>query len=201
PFLPWTGLMIIGYCAGKIFTDFQESVRNKILLRTGIGLLILFIVLRFINSYGDPLHWSSQKTLIQVFFSFMNVQKYPPSLLFMCVTVGPALLFMSLIKKTTNKLSKIFIVFGRVPFFYYLLHFYLLTILRVIVFFAKGHSFEEGIVYSPGVEFKFLIHGEGFGLGAVYLIWVLLVISLYPLCRWYDRYKTNHKEKWWLSYL
>ena len=88
PFLSWCGLMMLGYCCGKIFTAYEPTPRSKILLRLGLGLLGLFVVLRFINVYGDPLHWSVQKNALYSFLSFINVQKYPPSLLYMCITIG-----------------------------------------------------------------------------------------------------------------
>ncbi len=201
PFLPWAGLMMLGYCCGKLFTTIQPPQRNRTLLWIGIGALLLFIVLRAIDVYGDPLHWSEQKNGLFTFLSFMNVQKYPPSLLFMCATVGWALIFMGLVKNTSTRLATIISVYGRVPFFYYILHFYLLNLLHIIFFVARGHSFSEGAKGLPGFPFKFAIPGEGYGLWVVYLVWIAVVVSLYPLCKWYDRYKTNHKEKWWLSYL
>jgi uncharacterized membrane protein len=201
PFMPWTGLMMMGYCCGKIFTEYDEHSRNKILLRLGIALLLLFTALRFADIYGDPLHWAKQKNALYTFLSFMNVEKYPPSLLYMCATIGPVLIFLSLVKNTTSRLAKFFIVYGRVPMFYYILHFYLLTIIRIILYTSRGHSFAEGVKGLPGLPFKFLVPGEGYDLWVAYVIWMAVVLSLYPLCRWYDKYKTNNKEKWWLSYL
>jgi uncharacterized membrane protein len=201
PFLPWTGLMIIGYCSGKFFTTTDPIRRNKILLRSGIGLLLFFVALRATNIYGDPNQWSQQKTGLQTFFSFMNVQKYPPSLLYMSATIGGAFIFLAVAKNTRSRLAKIISVYGRVPFFYYILHFYLLHIIAIICYLSKGHSVAEGMKGLPGLPLKFTVPGEGYSLAIVYGIWIAVVIALYPLCKWYDRYKTNHKEKWWLSYL
>jgi uncharacterized membrane protein len=201
PFLPWTGLMMLGYCCGKIFTTMEPPRRNKILLWMGTGALILFVILRAVDIYGDPGHWSRQKNTVYTFLSFMNVQKYPPSLLYLCATIGPALLFLSLVKNTGGWLAKIIKVYGRVPFFYYLLHFYLLNMVHIIFYLAKGHSFADGVKGAPGLPFKFSVPGEGYDLWVVYTVWISVVIALYPLCKWYDRYKTNHKEKKWLSYL
>lgn len=201
PFLPWTGLMIVGYCFGKIFTEYDTQKRDKILRYSGIGLLIFFAIARLIDIYGDPLHWSKQKDTVHTIFSFMNVQKYPPSLLYMCATIGPGLIFMSFVNTASNKLSKFFLVYGRVPMFYYILHFYLLTILRIISYLSHGHSIEDGMKGGPNIPFKFVAPGEGFSLAVVYLIWIAVVIALYPLCKWYDKYKTDHPEKKWLSYL
>jgi len=201
PFLSWTGLMMLGYCCGKIFSDIEAEKRNKMLLWMGICALLFFVALRATDIYGDPLGWTEQKNVFRSFLSFMNVQKYPPSLLFMCATIGPALIFLALVKNTSGRIAKIMSVYGRVPFFYYIIHFYLLHIIAVIVFLSRGHSFAEGVNGAPNFPFKFIVPGEGVSLGIVYVIWVLVVAALYPLCKWYDNYKTNHKEKWWLSYL
>ncbi|GAB2839519.1 DUF1624 domain-containing protein [Ferruginibacter profundus] len=201
PFLPWTGLMLLGYCAGKIFSDVDAERRKKILLFTGTGALLFFAALRATNVYGDPSHWSSQKDGVYTFLSFMNVTKYPPSLLYTCATVGCGLIFLALVKNTGNRISRIIIVYGRVPFFYYVLHFYLLHIIEVGCYLSRGHSLAEGMKGAPGIPFKFAVPGEGYSLWVVYGIWAAVVIALYPLCKWYDKYKTSHKEKWWLSYL
>jgi uncharacterized membrane protein len=201
PFLPWAGLMILGYCAGKLFTTLEPQRRNKVLLALGLGALVLFVILRFIDRYGDPGHWTTQKNGVYTFLDFMDVQKYPPSLLFMCATIGCALIFLSLVKNTSGRLSKIISVYGRVPFFYYIIHFYVLNLVHIIFYLARGHSFAEGAKGIPQLPFKFTVPGEGNSLGIVYLVWIAVVIALYPLCKWYDRYKMNHKEKKWLSYL
>ena len=201
PVLPWIGVMLLGYCAGKIFTAFDPPRRNKILLYTGIGLLVLFVALRVADVYGDPTHWSKQRNGVYTFLSFMNVTKYPPSLMYASATLGCALIFLALVKNTTGWLSKIISVYGRVPFFYYILHFYLLHIIAIILYLQRGHTIAEGMKGVPGLPFKFAVPGEGYSLGIVYLVWICVVIALYPLCKWYDNYKRNHKEKKWLSYL
>ncbi len=201
PFLPWTGLMILGYCCGKIFTNTTEDQRKKILLATGVTAIVFFVALRAANIYGDPVPWSAQKNAMATFFSFMNVQKYPPSLLFLCATIGPLLIFLALVNNTGSKFSKIISVYGRVPLFYFVVHFYILHISSVLLYLERGHSFSEGMKGAPNLLVKFLIPGEGYSLGIVYLVWIAIVIVMYPLCKWYDNYKINHKEKWWLSYL
>lgn len=201
PFLPWTGLMILGYCFGKLYTTLNPAKRNRTVLWISLSMLLFFVVLRFSNVYGDPADWAKQKDGLSTFLVFMNVQKYPPSLLFMCATIGGALLFLSFVKNTSGRLARVIIVYGRVPFFYYILHFYLLNILHIFAYLSRGHSFAEGVKGLPNFPFKFMVPGEGYSLGIVYLIWIVVVIALYPLCKWYDRYKTNHKEKRWLSYL
>lgn len=131
----------------------------------------------------------------------MNVQKYPPSLLFMSATIAGALIFLALAKNTSSRLAKIISVYGRVPFFYFIVHFYVLHIFSALAFLSRWHTLAEGINGLPGLPFKFIVPGEGYSLGIVYLIWIAVVVALYPLCKWYDNYKIKHKEKWWLSYL
>jgi uncharacterized membrane protein len=201
PFLSWSGLMMLGYCCGRIFTNYETERRNKILLRIGLGLLAFFAALRLTNIYGDPVHWSVQKNAVYTFLSFINVHKYPPSLLYMCVTIGVALIFLASVKNTSSRLAKIFIVYGRVPMFYYIIHFYTLIIINICLYLSRGHSVEEGMKGTPGSPWKFIAPGEGYSLAVVYGIWISVVIALYPLCKWYDRYKSSHPEKKWLSYL
>src|SRR4029079_6447438 len=115
--------------------------------------------------------------------------KYPPSLLYMCMTIGPAILFVAWWGNVKNGVTKFITVYGRVPFFYYILHFYLLHILTMIAPFTRGHSFAGGIHtgHGPLPAFNFTIPGEGYSLGIVYLVWLLVVVSLYPLCKWFSQ--------------
>ena len=131
---------------------------------------------------------------------FVDTQKYPPSLLYMCMTIGPAILFIARFGNIKNRLSEIIIVYGRVPFFYYALHFFLIHTLSMLFFLARGHTFEQGIYKDFSILPNFIISGEGYSLGMVYLIWLFVIISLYPCCKWFSKYKMTHKQ-WWLSYL
>ena len=202
PFLPWLGLMILGYCAGKLFSPkFEASRRKQLLTRMGIGLLVLFVILRGINIYGDPVAWSQQRNGLYTFLSFMKIYKYPPSLLYLCVTIGCALLLLPHLEKLENRFSKMMVVFGRTAFFYYILHLYLIHVLAMISFYINGHTLVQSSEAESIFKWKFVIPGEGYGLLIVYLIWIFVIVCLFPLCKWYDNYKTNHKEKWWLSYL
>ena len=201
PFVPWLGLMMVGYCFGKLFSPSVDPLRRKkILLNTGIGLILFFIALRFTNLYGNPIPWEIQANTTSTILSFLNVHKYPPSLLFFCITLGPALIFLSLFEDTNNKLTRFVSVYGRVPFFYYVLHFYMLHLLCMALFFIRGHTYAEGLQSVFGIPFHFLIAGEGYSIGIVYLIWILLVLALYPLCKWFSDMKRKNAH-WWLSYL
>jgi uncharacterized membrane protein len=203
PFVAWTGVMMLGYCTGKFFSEKYTKVqRSKILRRLGMGLIGFFVLLRFINIYGDPVAWSAQKDGLYTFFSFIKVHKYPPSLLYLCIMIGPALVLLSWMEKIKNNFTNIMLIFGRTAFFYYIIHLYLIHLVAAIAFFIRGnHSIQEAIDSMQKVPFLFVIPGEGYGLAVIYAIWAGIVILLYPICKRYDRYKTKHKEKWWLSYL
>jgi uncharacterized membrane protein len=202
PFLSWSGLMMLGYCFGKLFLSVEGKQRKRMLLWMGFGIILFFAILRMANGYGDPFKWSEQKNGLYTFLSFMNVQKYPPSLLYTCATIGPAILFLAFAGNARNALTRFITVFGRVPFFYYILHFYLLHFLSMIFFFTRGHSFAEGIHHNvQGFLPNFIIPGEGYSLWVVYAVWISVILALYPLCKWFSDYKLRHREKWWLSYL
>jgi len=201
-FLPWTGVMILGYCFGKLFIQGADPVwRRKILFQLGIGITVLFFVLRFINMYGDPVPWAQQpRGSLFTFLSFLNLNKYPPSLMFLCMTIGPAIIFLALIEKVQNKFTAVMNIYGRVPMFYYILHFYIIHTLVVIVFYIQGYESKD--IITPNSPFLFKPPGFGVPLLGVYAIWIFLVLILYPLCKKYDRYKTAHiREKWWLNYI
>lgn len=199
PFLSWSGLMMLGYCLGKVLRNEDRTYRKRFLVATGLSTIALFIVLRFINVYGDPSQWSKQATGFRTFLSFINSSKYPPSLFFMCMTIGPALLLLAWWDNIQNAFSKFVSVYGRVPFFYFVAHLFILHFITMLFYFYKGHTFTETM--NDQVITKFVKAGEGFSLTLVYVIWLSVVIVLYPLCKWYDKYKMVHKEKKWLSYL
>ncbi|MGE5521649.1 MAG: DUF1624 domain-containing protein [Candidatus Dadabacteria bacterium] len=200
PFLPWAGLMMLGYCFGRLFSAYAAAQRKKMLKWAGFGILGFFIALRATNFYGDPEHWHTQKNALFTVFSFINTEKYPPSLLYICMTIGPALLFVAYFDKMKNRLTEMITVYGRVPFFYYILHFFMIHTLCMILFLGRGHTWAEGAHKPPGTGPLFTIKGEGYSLPIVYLIWLLVVISLYPLCKWFSEYKKTHSQ-WWVSYL
>jgi len=198
PILPWLGIMLAGYSAGRLFTLTRER-RSRILLRLGLGALALFVLLRFVNVYGDPVPWATQKNTLFTVLSILNVNKYPPSLLFSLVTLGIILLVLVAAEGKDNRVTRFLLVYGRVPMFYYLVHFYLIHLLLFLMVFLQGFHLSD-LRFGP-----FLVgrpeKGSGIPLGAVYLVWIGLIVVLYPVCRWYGRYKAEHKEKKWLRYL
>ena len=202
PFLPYTGLMMIGFCAGVWFTPaYSPENRKNLLISTGLALIAFFIIFRFLNIYGDPVMWSVQKKNILTFLSFINVNKYPPSLLYMTITIGPALILLAYLESFKNKVTDILRTYGRVAFFYYIVHLYLVHLLSAMAFFSRGHSITDAAKTGEIYPFYFVATGEGYSLGIVCLVWIAVVAILYPLCKWYDNYKINNREKWWLSYV
>ncbi|QNA44530.1 DUF1624 domain-containing protein [Lacibacter sediminis] len=202
PVLPWIGVMALGYCFGRLFTTaYNQQQRKKILLLIGGSAVALFIIIRFINVYGDPVPWSQQPSPLYTFLSFIKANKYPPSLLYILMTLGPSILFLAFTENIRNSISRFISIYGRVPMFYYLLHIFLVHLLAML---AAGlftqHSWNVWILEQP-LWFAEDLKGYGFSLSVVYLVWFIVVVALYPLCKWYDRYKINHKEKRWLSYL
>ncbi len=201
PFLSWAGLMMLGYCFGKLFLKYDGEKRRRMLLWLGLGILAFFVVARFINEYGDAARWSTQKDSVFTFLSFMNLTKYPPSLLYMCATVGIGILFLALFANVRNGLTRFITIYGRVPFLYYILHFFLIHLVSSIFYLLRGHSIKEGLRSDQGGFLpKFAAVNEGYSLFWVYIIWIGVVLSLYPVCRWFSNYKQKHKD-WWLSYL
>ena len=199
PFLPWLGIMILGYSLGKIFLPGVQPVfRKKLLISIGMSAIVLFIILRWTNLYGDMHLWSIQKTSIFTVFDFVKTTKYPPSLLFTLMTLGPALIFLAFAEKISNRLKDRIIVFGKVPFFYYICHVFLIHTLSWLLFFATGHRWAElDFTHFRDASIPF---GIGYPLWVAYVVWIFVIIVLYFPCRWYSRYKQTHTN-WWLSYL
>lgn len=199
-FLPWLGVMILGYCFGKVYAkNFDAMRRRRILLGLGAALIALFIIIRLVKGYGDPFPMSQQpRGTIFTILSFFNVNKYPPSLAFLAMTLGTGMFLLVLLENIQNKVTAFFRVYGRVPMVYYILHLYLIHAVAVVVFFAQGFSTSE--IITKDNPFLFKPPGFGFGLAGVYAVWLFVFLSLYPLCKRYDRYKSTHK-RWWHSYI
>jgi uncharacterized membrane protein len=202
PIVPLMALMPVGYCLGTWYkTGFDVNKRQKNLLVLGCVCLGIFIVLRYSNLYGDPVKWSTQKDSFFTFLSFLNVNKYPPSLLYVLLTLGSAFLFLSLAEKSNGGIVKVVSVYGRVPMFYYLIHIYVIHIIAVVAsVFTPGQDWTIWFLKKP-IWFTSDLQGYGFSLPVAYVIWIAIVVGMYPLCKRYDAYKQANKNKWWLSYL
>ena len=202
PLLPWIGVMPLGYCLGEWYSaEYSPEKRKKNLLILGACSLVLFVLLRYSNLYGDPVKWSVQKDGFFTFLSFLNVNKYPPSLLYLLLTLGAACLFLSFAEKAQGAVVKVVSVYGRVPMFYYLIHIYVIHLIAITASaLTPGQDWKIWILKQP-IWFTHDLKGYGFSLPVAYLVWALIVIALYPLCKRYDAYKQANKDKWWLSYL
>lgn len=198
PPIPWLGIIFLGYACGHFFT-LPSHKKPKLFLKVGLGALLLFITIRFINIYGDNEMWTAQKNGLFTFLSFMNVSKYPPSLLFCLVTLGIMFLLLAVAEKLPRGIQKITMVYGKVPLFYFVLHFYLIHIITLVMLLMQGipwseFEFAKGTFGRPkGIE-------TGLSLGTIYLVWVFVVLALYKPCQWFGNYKATHK-KWWLKYI
>jgi uncharacterized membrane protein len=201
PIIPWIGIMALGYALGAWYAPGVDPARRRRnLLYTGFGALIAFVVIRWTNVYGDPHVWSVQKSPLFTLLSFINVTKYPPSLLYVLLTLGPALIFLAVSERPVGAFGQKILIFGRVPLFYYLVHIFVVHALAVVGALIAGFPWTDMTMIRTWVTNNASLRGYGFNLVTVYIIWIGVVLALYPLCRWYDAYKRGHKQ-WWLSYL
>lgn len=199
PLIPWIGVMAVGYVFGALY-QLDVLRRKRLLLIIGGVSTALFIIVRGINEYGDPSSWSQQKNLVYTALSFLNTSKYPPSLLFLLMTLGPAILALALFeaKEGSGRIREFFVTFGRVPLFFYLLQWLTAHLLSVVFHYLAGKPvawlFRSPLTFdAPPAE-------AGFSLAVVYVAWIIGVLLLYPLCKWFAGVKARRRD-WWLSYL
>ena len=196
PLIPWMGVMGAGYVFGSILHK-DEKARRAALYRIGIGLVCGFVIVRALNIYGDPHPWTTQDTILKTVLSFMDTHKYPPSLLYLMMTLGPAIAVLPLLERWKGRFADFLTVFGRVPMFYYVLHLYLIHILAVVAAISTvGYA---GFMFS-NLLWRNWPAAYGFNLGFVYLVWVTVILLLYLPCRWFSELKRRKKSAW-LSYL
>lgn len=201
PLLQWLGIMMLGYSLGTLYTDsVTTQQRQRKLISYGAIAIILFMVIRFINVYGDSAPWSTQKDAVFTVLSFLNVTKYPPSLLFALMTLGPVFILLALLENVKLSNWKFFNVFGRVPLFYFLLHFLLAHVIALTLFMIKTGKSWSALDLHFDKSLGGVTPEGGYPLIGVYVAWIAIVLLCYPLCTWYSQYKSTHK-RWWLSYL
>ena len=201
PVLPWIGVMAGGYCLATVF-DWNANRRRSFLVRLGLAGTAAFFVVRGINVYGDPAHWSHQATPIFTVLSFLNTTKYPPSLDFLLMTLGPALIAMAWLEKFKFDFTNPLIVFGRVPFFYYGAHLALAHLIEMGMNSAR-YGAKPFLLLAPpsmGSASQLFPADFGFPLWMVYVVWVVVLLILYPVCLWFARLK-QRRHDWWLTYL
>ncbi len=194
PLVPWFAVMALGYALGDVFS-WEPPARKRFLTRAGIAATIGFVLLRLSNTYGNPFPWSAQRNALMTVASFLNTNKYPPSLLYLLMTLGPALIALSVFDNARGKLVDVITVYGKVPFFYYVTHIFVI------------HILSAALAQSQGGQWQFLSLDTGsfpkwygVSLPGVYLLWAIVVLLLYIPCRWFAELKARKKSAW-LSYL
>jgi uncharacterized membrane protein len=197
PPIPWLGIMLTGFACGRFFGREIQQQRS-LFLKMGMVSIGLFLFLRLINVYGDPAPWSQQKNSLFSFLSFINVTKYPPSLQFSLLFLGLMFMILSAVQGIKNRWTEVIYVYGKVPLFYFLVHWYIIHPLVFVMVFLQGFKSSDMVF---GANFGRPKTGSGIELWAIYLVWVAIVAAMYPLCRWYGRYKGNNRKKKWLRYL
>jgi len=194
-------VMALGFCVGPIFR-LEPHLRQWLLLKWGTLLIIAFVLLRAVNVYGDPAPWSLQPSATYTLLSFLRTTKYPPSLDFLLMTIGPALLALAWFDRRRLAASNPLVVIGRVPFFYYVTHFWALHLLVALMAWLRYGAAVPLFSPVPSMGGSRDLFPEDFGypLWLVYIVWIAVVVALYPLCRWFAAVKARRRD-WWLSYL
>ncbi|SHF53915.1 Uncharacterized membrane protein [Microbulbifer donghaiensis] len=194
PLIPWLAVMPLGYLLADLYKDPDET-RRRALVWLGGGAIGLFLLLRLFNVYGDPEVWEAQQSFAMTLVSFFNLEKYPPSLLYLLMTLGPGLLLLAWSERLRGSVVDVINTFGRVPFAYYILHIYIAHLLALGLAQWQGFGWRA----AAGGWWTFP-EGYGLPLPMVYVIWLGVVALLYPFCRWLAAVKARRKD-WWLSYL
>jgi len=184
PLIPWVGVIAAGYAFGGLYA-WDAARRRRFLVRLGAGLSLLFLALRWANVYGDPRPWTPRKTAVLTAMDFLKCEKYPPSLLYLLMTLGPAILLLAFLERPPGAVGSKIVVYGRVPFFYYVLHIPLVHAMAIAALL---------LAFGP------LAPSAGFGLPVIYLAWAAVVALLYVPCRWFAALKARRRNPW-LSYL
>lgn len=196
PLIPWIGVMAAGYVFGPIML-MEARQRRKWTFSLGLGATLLFVGLRAANVYGDPAAWSPQDNWLATLLAFINCEKYPPSLLFLTMTLGPALMALAGVNELKGKLARMVVTIGRTPFLFYVVHAFLIHAVAVIV----AHALYGDTAWLfRGMPPMAKPENYGLGLPVIYAAWLAILVMLYPLCHWFAEVKQRRKD-WWLSYL
>jgi uncharacterized membrane protein len=195
PLLPWIGVILLGFGISGLF-ERDPARRNAILHQAGLALIAAFVLIRALDIYGDPNRWQIQPAgTAATMMDLLNTTKYPPSLDYLLMTLGPAALLCSLADRVKGRTKEVLVMFGRVPFAFYVAHFFLIHTLSVLLGVIQGFTLHQMLT-----TFRFYPKGYGIGLAGVYAVWALVVLLLYPFCRWVANVKARRRD-WWLSYL
>lgn len=201
PVIPWIGVMALGYCLGSLYS-WDGARRRRLLIRIGVACSIVFVVIRALNFYGDPNRWTHQPSALFSVLSFLNTTKYPPSLDFLLMTLGPALVAMAWLERVHFSSANPLVVFGRVPFFYYVAHLGVAHLIAIGMNFVRYGRASFLLIAPPsmGTPSNVFPPNYGFPLWTVYAVWAAVLLLLYPLCLWFSRLKQRRRD-WWLTYL
>jgi uncharacterized membrane protein len=195
PLLPWIGVMLVGYASAGLFQG-PANLRDARFMRIGIGLLLAFIVARALDIYGDPRPWQvSPDNMAATVMSFLATTKYPPSLLYLLMTLGTAALICAVAERLSAGIRQVLLTFGRAPLAFYVAHLYLIHVAAILLGVAQGFAAEQFLT-----QWRYFPKGYGVSLAGVYLGWIAAVVILYPLCRWVSSLKARRRD-WWLSYV
>ena len=201
PLVPWVGVMAAGFCFGRVYRLPPEE-RSRLLVRSGLALTAAFILLRLLNVYGDPRPWTQQGSVVFTVLSVLNTTKYPPSLLFLLMTLGPAIALLGWLDGARPGPRNPFLVFGRVPLLYFVLHIPLIHAIQIGMTWAQYGA--QPFLFLPpptlGTALDRFPPGFGWSLPVTYLVWILVVVLLYPVCLWFSRVESERRH-WWVSYL
>jgi len=195
PLIPWIGVMAAGYALGPLFRR-EQGERAQRLILLGAAVTLGFVFIRATNRYGDPARWALQESVSATVLSFINCEKYPPSLLYLMMTLGPGMLLLGVFESARGRVAGVITTFGRVPFFYYVAHIYLLHALALLFAWLTSGN----VAWLVGALPHQKPAGYGLSLAGIYAIWFGVVLALYPLCRWFAALKQRRRD-WWLSYL
>ena len=196
--IPWIGVMAAGYWFGTVLT-WEPARRNRICLQLGLGAIVLFLLLRGTNLYGDPRPWTSMQ--MPRLLAFLNTTKYPASLSFLLMTLGPTIALIPLLDRARGRVAQWLSVFGRVPFFYYLLHIPLIHALALVVSLIRTGAVDPWLFTNHPMAPGDLPDGYMWGLGLLYLVWAIAVVLLFFPSRWYAELKARRTDLRWLKYL
>ena len=203
PLLPWIGIMAGGFCFGEVLR-LEEARRRRTLVATGAAMIALFVLLRTANVYGDPVPWSRQASPVFTALSFLRTTKYPPSLAFVLMTIGPALLLLAYFDKRHLDSRHPLVTIGRVPFFYYVTHFWVIHVIASVMAYIRYGASSLRFLFAPlpsmGGARELFPPGFGYPLWVTYVVWVAVVAGMYPLCRRVADFKAR-TNAWWASYL
>jgi uncharacterized membrane protein len=196
PLIPWVAVMALGYLLADVY-EWDEARRRKLLIGAGLAAIALFLVLRGLNGYGNTAPWSPQRTSGLTVASFLNVRKYPPSLDFLLMTLGPALIALALTERVRGWFARVLSVYGRVPLFFYVTHIFVAHAAGMLLALVQGGELRRiPIITDPAS----LPSWYGLPLPGVYAVWAAVVLALYYPCLRFARLKETRQD-WWLSYL